>query len=921
MTNNKSLVLSIGSINIKGIAGKKGEILHALSSLKLDILAISETWCRPDSLPAFPGYRMIVGQPMINNGQVRRGMALYYRESLKISRTNPPFRNPVDLDILAITITRENVKNEPPLTLVAGYNPPNSRLDIEVLESIAENNEWVIFGGDFNCRSERFGDRRTNAGGRDLYQFLTDNGLDILNNNEPTFFSNMGSSQIDLFFTEHMFRDDIIEFSTHDIFDSDHRLILVRVRWSHSYNTCKTVRNYLNADWELYHNIINLGLELDPLHNKQEIDDGINNLVEALYDAGDAAIGTRQIPILNDYLSSKAKNLIKIRNRLRRRKRHYGANEFRQAINDLTRRVRTQRRLDYQKFLDKQGRKIADGPRGPGFWTAMKFFNLKTKTYTSPSFSDIHGNRVSEPLDVAEAYAEYMANICTSPPEPINTPLTDAVIEVFVSTHPEIFEEDFHAHFVEHAEDRDVLSLADPIRANELEAAIKRLPHKAPGKDNITAMMIKRMCNAAFFRLLEIMNECLRIGYFPTIWKEALLVIIPKPGKDKNLISSYRPISLLNIFGKLFEKILYWRLGQHLESTGFFFPGQLGFRKRRETTELLFELTQDILCGMTYRGTACATVLFDAEKAFDKVWTKGLIYKIQTLGIFPTRIVRLLASYFHERKIQVRVGTAISSQYCITAGTPQGSILSPLLYNISTNDLSNHIETNHVKTRQFADDLKISSTRNNRATAKRDLQTCISKLEDFSKLWRITFNAAKTKLVVNCRKRQFVPMRLLLNNEEIIESPSAKYLGMTFNRKGTAGDHVNDIATRAGQRLGFLRSLKKRKVIPPDYVLFAYKTYIRPIFEYGYPAWCGGLSKTNMLRLERMQRKAIKISRGYPAWTPTNHLYNTTPIEPLSFRLNNLGRKFIARHPDMEVIDQCHPLSRVKYPIRVLAAH
>lgn len=918
MKLNRHTTLSIGSINIKGIAGKKGEITHALSSLNLDILAVSETWCRPEALPSFPGYRLIAGQPLITNTVSRRGMVLYYRESLIVSRTNPPHRNPVDLDILAITVKRDSKRRNPSLTFVAGYNPPNCRLDTDVLESLAENNEWVIFGGDFNCRSRMLGDHRTNKGGVDLYQFLSENGLEILNNNEPTFFSHLGTSRIDLFFTEHMLRDEIIDFKTHDLFDSDHRLIVIHIQWNHSYKVCKTVRDYANADWELYDSLVNLGLEPEPLHNRREIDNGINNIVETLNDAGETAIGTREIPILNDYLSAKAKRLMTLRNRLRRRRRQYGPNEFKAAINDLTRRVRTQRRFDYQKFLDKQGRKIIDGPRGPAFWKAMKFFNFKNKTFTTPSFTDRHGNQVSEPVDVAEAYADYMATVCTSPPEPNNTPLTDEVIDDFVSSHPEIFDDDFETFFVEHVEEQEVLNLAAPIQPIELLTAIKKLPHKAPGKDGITPIMVKRMCNAAFFRLLEIMNECLRVGYFPKAWKEAMLVIILKPGKDKNLISSYRPISLLNIFGKLFEKVIYWRLGEHLESTGFFFPGQLGFRKHRETTELLFELTQDILRGMSHRGTLAASVLFDAEKAFDKVWTKGLLYKIQTLGIFPTRIVRLLASYFQDRKIQVRVGPAISSQHNITAGTPQGSILSPLLYNISTNDLSNYIATNGVKIRQFADDLKISTIRQRHGPATRDLQSCISKLEDFSKTWRISFNAAKTKLIVNSRNRRRTPMRLILNNEEIRESPSAKYLGMTFNRRGTATDHVNDIIQRVGQRLGFLRSLKKRKMIPSTYVLFAYKTFLRPVFEYGYPAWCGGLSNKDRLRLERIQRRAIKIARDWPLWTPTHHIYSETPIEPLFSRLNKLGRKFLGRHPDMEVIAQHHPLSSLKFPFRVL---
>ena len=918
MTIEESRVLSIGSINIHGISGKRGEISHALSSLNLDILAVSETWSR--SMPEIRGYKVLIGDPMQCDNRLHRGISLYYRESLTISVTNPPLRQPVDMDMAAITIGKPGNKNKR-LTFAAVYNPPRVKLDTEILESLVENNQWVVFGGDFNCRSRLLGDTRTNTAGIALHRFITENGLDLISDNEPTFFGPTGTSRPDLFFTEHAFRDEIAGFGTSDIFDSDHRLIFVRIRWDHSYQTSKTVRDYKNADWELYQNIINLQVEPEPLHTKTEVDDGICNLVESLSEAGEAAIGTRQVPIINDYLSNKAKQLIKLRNRLRRRRRQYGAEEFRIAVNDLTRRIRAQRSTDYQKFLDRMGRKVADGHGGTGFWKSLNFFKKRFKTISIPSFNDRHGAFVSEPVDVAEAYAEYMAHVCTEPAEPTDTPLTDEIMQDFKAHHPEIFDDNFDSFFVEHQEEQEILELARPISHVELELAIRRLPHKAPGKDGITAMMTKRMGNVASFRLLDIMNECLKTGYFPKSWKEAVLVIILKPGKNKHEIGSYRPISLLNIFGKLFEKIVYWRLSAYLESKGFFSRGQFGFRKGRETTELLFELSQDILTGLGRKNLVTANVLFDAEKAFDKVWTTGLIYKIQSLGIFPTRIVRLFASYFKDRTIQVRVGNAMSSKHAITAGTPQGSILSPLLYNISTNDLSTFIATDHVKIRQFADDLKISSTKRKRDRVRIDLQNCISKIEDYSKIWRITFNARKTKLVVNSRRRAPRPLTLSLNNVIIPESQSAKYLGMTFNKSGSASDHVNDIVGRAAQRLGFLRSLSKLKVIPTKYVLFSYKTHIRPILEYAYPAWCGGLSNKDLLRLERLQRRAIKIAKSWPLWTPTRYLYSQVPIEPLPQRLNSLGRAFVARHPDMEVINRHHPLSRLKYPIRVLAAN
>lgn len=917
MQNKRREVLTIGSLNIHGVRGKRAEIVHAIQELELDVLALSETWTKTP--PNIQGFKLLTVDPMVTeNNQLRRGQALYYRECLQARKVDLPLQDETFSSCRFLAIEIRNQNKDQPLTFLTGYNPPGSRLNANYLDQVVEDFDWVVLGGDLNARHRDFGDTRTNRTGSDLKRFVTSSGMSLLNNKDFTFFGPMGSSIPDVFLTELAFRDQVTEFGTSDSIESDHRMIFIRVDWPHAIETSRVIQDFRNADWELFEAVVSTGIEPEPLDSREAIDSGIDNLTKSLSDAAEMAIEKKTVPVLRDYLSDKAKRLIRLRNKYRRKWKKYRANEYHVAMNALARKISRQRSRDYDRFLRTHGRKIVHGPGGPDFWKSMRFLSSNLKGRRLASFFTDQGIFVNDPAEVANAYAEYMAGICSEPVERVDAPLTDAVIQDFVDENPEMFDVNFEDFFVEAAEDENVLALVRPISVLSLETAIRSLPNKAPGKDGITARLIKRMGRTAFDRLRDIMNECLKIGYFPKAWKEAVLVIIHKPGKDPKEIGSYRPISLLSVFGKLFEKVLHWRMSDHLEQTGFFSESQIGFRRNRETTEALFELSQDIMLGLDRQSTATGFVLFDAEKAFDKTWTKGLLLKAHQMNIFPTRLLRLLASYFTDRKIQVRVGNRVSRQLSITAGTPQGSILSPLLYLISTNDLSQEIfHSDRVKTTQFADDLKLSTARRRKVLIQPDLQRSVDKLGTYSKTWRMTFNARKTKYLVVHRGRQH-NSALTMNGERIEETRNAKYLGVTFNNRGSAKDHVDDIARRAGQRLGFLNTLKKAKVIPPEFVLFAYKVYIRPIIEYAYPAWCGGLTKADMMKLERIQRRAIKIAYGWPQWTPTEHIYHRTPIEPLPDRLQAVGRAFLQRKPNVRAINRVHRLDSVRFPGRVL---
>jgi len=160
--------------------------------------------------------------------------------------------------------------------------------------------------------------------------------------------------------------------------------------------------------------------------------------------------------------------------------------------------------------------------------------------------------------------------------------------------------------------------------------------------------------------------------------------MIPKPGKNVKLPVNHRPISLLNTMAKVFESLLLDKLKIHTKTR----PEQFGFRSNHGTTSQLVKVISDITNNYNRREKT-VVALFDIEKAFDKVWHDGHIYKLIKSKI-PYQLTNIIKSFLSNRTFQIRIGDKMSTPRKINAGVPQGSCLAPQLFSIFINDLPQH---------------------------------------------------------------------------------------------------------------------------------------------------------------------------------------------------------------------------------------
>ena len=171
---------------------------------------------------------------------------------------------------------------------------------------------------------------------------------------------------------------------------------------------------------------------------------------------------------------------------------------------------------------------------------------------------------------------------------------------------------------------------------------------------------------------------------------------------EKNVKSNYRPISLLPIFGKMFEKLVYDSLYSHLVFCNLLNPNQSGFRPGDSTVNQLISITHTIFKAFDCNPSLdVRSVYLDISKAFDKVWHNGLIYKLKRCGVSGKLLLSLIQSFLKDRKQRTVLNGKCSNWGDISAGVPQGSILGPLFFLVYINDLTADLKCN---VKLFADD-------------------------------------------------------------------------------------------------------------------------------------------------------------------------------------------------------------------------
>ena len=205
--------------------------------------------------------------------------------------------------------------------------------------------------------------------------------------------------------------------------------------------------------------------------------------------------------------------------------------------------------------------------------------------------------------------------------------------------------------------------------------------------------MIK-ICDKSLLKPLTILfQNSTKSSCYPVIWTRSNIIPVHK-NNDKQLVKNYRPISLLPIFGKIFEKIIFDRLYNFLLQKELLNPNQSGFRPSDSCVNQLIAITHELFEAFDCNPSLeVRSVFLDISKAIDKVWHEGLLYKLKSMGI-SGELYNLLENYLPDIFQRVLLNGQASTWRPVLAGVPQVSILGLLLFLIYINDLPNGLKSN-----------------------------------------------------------------------------------------------------------------------------------------------------------------------------------------------------------------------------------
>ena len=376
--------------------------------------------------------------------------------------------------------------------------------------------------------------------------------------------------------------------------------------------------------------------------------------------------------------------------------------------------------------------------------------------------------------------------------------------------------------------------------------------------------MIK-ICDESLVKpLMKIFQFSLDFSIFPKKWKMANVVPVYKNKGDKCVVKNYRPVSLLPIFGKLFEKFIYDSIYTYFEQNKLFTSSQSGFRKGDSCVSQLLSITHDILKGFDANPPLDTRGVFlDMSKAFDKVWHEGLIYKLKSYGISDSLLL-LIQNFLSGRNQRVVLDGQSSEWTKISAGVPQGSILGPLFFLIYINDLPEDIIS---KIKIFADDSSLFSLILDQIRCSIELNNDMQKVSEWAHQWKMSFNPDPSKQAVEVYfTRRLIPPNspeVFFNDAVIAVQDNQKHLGLILDKKLAFDHHIDEKINKANRGIGLIHRL--REFLPRKSLITIYKSYVRPHLDYDDIVYDRPGCSSFTEKLESIQYNAC-LEKGGSRW-------------------------------------------------------
>lgn len=401
-----------------------------------------------------------------------------------------------------------------------------------------------------------------------------------------------------------------------------------------------------------------------------------------------------------------------------------------------------------------------------------------------------------------------------------------------------------------------------PFMLGELEEAMSAVKKKkSPGPDNIVGDIAKACFRANPVRLLNLYNKCLKEKTFPSVWKIGKLVLIPKPNSTKS-----RPITMLSVFGKIYERLINNRIKRELEERKSLSENQYGFREGKSTGGALKALKKK-MSGAKARRQFCVVVSFDVRNAFNTIRWGNILLGLKKAGL--SKYLRdIVREYGNGRTLTYIGSDGQERTYVTNRGVPQGSVLGPTLWIIAYNEVLLISARKGSETESviigFADDTLLIVTGRNHVKVEDEANRLIKVIGTEVNRLGCSFAPEKTQVIFVSPKRKVKSITIVVDGTVVDITKSFKYLGVIVDNALTFKEHVSYVTDKAKKVSKKLAGLMRNLHGPKEKRRKLYTTVVNQILLYASPIWGTNLAKTHRNKLNQAQRLAnIRQISGY----------------------------------------------------------
>ena len=747
--------------NCRGFSANFEEISVLIDKYKPVALRLQETFLSNTSRVSLKHHSIY--QSNLNGcDRARGGVAVVVSDSVPHRQIN--INTSLQATALSISLTKT-------ITICSVYLPPSLPIDCNKLDELIDQlpKPFILMG----------------AKGRQMEDFISAHDLCLLNDKTYTYLhpATGSYSSLDLTLCSPEVASDFTWKVDDDLHGSDHFPILVS-ELGHSIQQRPERWKLHKANWEQYKMCCERSIDQSTFTNCENPAELFTSLV---YSAAEKSIprtsASPRHPI-KPWFNEDCKKAIAERKRVLRnfnlRPTQENLTKFKIARAKARRTIKHSKRRSWRQFVSRLNSRSSVKKT----WDMICKINGKN-SYQNISHLNTDDGVLSSKTDIANTLAETFAEKSTNYSSKFQKfkNVKEKIKLNFKSDNTEQYNKEFNL--------------------KELQKALKKCHDTAVGGDDIHYQFLKHLPLPSLDCLLSIFNNVWKTGILPDSWKEAIVIPIPKPGKDSSNPANYRPIALTSCICKTMERMVNDRLVWFLENNKIIATAQSGFRKQRGTLDHLVRFETFIREGFIKKEHV-VSVFFYLESAYDTTWKYGIMNDLYDFGI-RGRLACFISAFLNERQFRVRVGNTFSNPLEQEMGVPQGCILSVTLFSVKINNIVKSVCPG-VECFLYVDDFCICYRSKHMHTIERQLQQVLNNLNKWSNENGFKYSKSKTKCMHFCNLRRLhLDPELTLDDVRIEVVQEFKFLGLLFDSKLSFIPHINYLSNKCQKALNLLR--------------------------------------------------------------------------------------------------------------------